>query len=464
MKKIIIFLMLTCAVFLSNNFNVYAEEKQFYESNYINMYLKRHHSSNLDLAYYQMARIYREKATDEEVFCIQPEIGTDENAIYYKNSPTYLSNNQKEMIKLLSYFGFMYPNHNTARWYMVTQLLIWRTVDPNGLYYFTDTLNGYETNKYDKEINELYSLINNYVTVPNIAIPKAIKANTRIELIDKNNILSNYKTDIGVISGNKLIINDLPVGEYTINLTRTFNKTGKEGGFYSSNTSQDMFLREDINDIKIPLKIKVINTSIKINKKDKDNINYNNASLKGTKFALINDKTKEEKELVIDEKNSAYIENLDFGTYTLKEIESGKGYKLNNKEYKIVIDENTPNIELDIENEVIKKYITIHKTYGEHDFKNESNITFNIYNNNNELVDTVRTNENGYVYFTLPYGKYKLIQINSTEGYQKISPFEINVEDEELLYIELKDYKINVPNTYKKASLISIILKFLFIV
>ena len=462
MKKKIFFLIILCAIFISSGYNVHAEEKKFYESTYINMYVKRHHSSNLNQPTYHMARIYREQGTDEEVMCIEPQIGTDPNAIYYKNTPNNLTTNQLEMIKLLNYFGFKYPNHNTSKWYMVTQLLIWRTVDPNGLYYFTDTLNGNETHAYDREINELYALVNNYLTVPNIEIPTVIKKKDTIELIDKNNILNNYSTNKGKIIDNKLVLTNLDVGEHTITLTRSFPYTGREASFYTSNSSQDMYMRGNINSIKMDIKVNIINTSLKINKKDKDNKVYNNASLENTKFLLKND-SGYEKEIVIDENNAAYIEDLDFGTYTLQEIEPGVGYKTNNEIYTINITENNPNVELDIENEVIKKEITIHKMYGEHDFKDEANIEFDILDNNNIIVDTIKTDENGYSKITLPYGTYKLIQKNTTEGYNKIEPYIIEVTNNDILFIELKDLKINVPNTYIKPSIFKILLRLLLI-
>ena len=462
MKKLIIFLILTCTILLNVEINVHAEEKQFYESDYLNIYLKRHHSSNINMPFYQTARIYRDKNTNEEVYCIQPEIGMNENAIYQKFNPSYLTTDQKEMIKLLSYYGYKYPGHNTDVWYMVTQLLIWKTVDPNGLYYFTDTLNGIETYKYNNEIIELYSLISDYLTVPNITIPNIIKSNTKLEITDPNNILNKYKTNLGKIENNTLVLENLEPGEHTIYLSRNYEKTNKDFGFYTSSNSQDMYVRGDITDTVITFNIKVINPSIKIIKTDKDQKVYENTSLEGTEFKLTNLETKKEHTLVIDKNKTSYIDNLELGNYLLKEIKSGIGYKINNNEYNISLTEENPNIELTIDNEVIKKEIIIHKTYGEHDFKNEPNIIFNIYNQKNELINVIKTDETGTTKIVLPYGKYTIVQVNTTDGFQKVEPMNIEVIDENLLFIELKDYKISVPDTYQKASLFSIILKMLF--
>ena len=47
----------------------------------------------------------------------------------------------------------------------------------------------------------------------------------------------------------------------------------------------------------------------------------------------------------------------------------------------------------------------------------------------------------------IKFGKYKIKQVNSSEGYKKVEDFEINVEDTKKETIKLYDYKIKVPNT-----------------
>ena len=91
--------------------------------------------------------------------------------------------------------------------------------------------------------------------------------------------------------------------------------------------------------------------------------------------------------------------------------------------------------------------------------ESESNISFEIYDINNNLVDTITTDVNGTAKITLPYGHYKIVQVNTTEGYTKIEPFEIFINDinKEYTYT-INDYKkkeekpketisIVVPNT-----------------
>ena len=102
-----------------------------------------------------------------------------------------------------------------------------------------------------------------------------------------------------------------------------------------------------------------------------------------------------------------------------------------------------------LENKVIEKKIVIKKEYGEGNyFLKEKNIFFNIINNKGEIINTITTNEEGIAEITLPFGEYQIIQVNTTEGYSKIDPMLIKITDDKEEIIELKDYKIAVPNTH----------------
>lgn len=160
--------------------------------------------------------------------------------------------------------------------------------------------------------------------------------------------------------------------------------------------------------------------------------------------------------------NKIKIENLNFGKYFVKEIKPGIGYNLNTNTYEINITNDNPNHSLNIENQVIKKLITIEKKYGEdNNLNSEANIIFEIYCKN-RLINTIKTNNEGIAQIELPYGKYEIKQINTTTGYQKIEPFIIEVKDNIDEKIELNDYKIPVPNTSKNKNIFnSIIIKIL---
>ena len=62
-------------------------------------------------------------------------------------------------------------------------------------------------------------------------------------------------------------------------------------------------------------------------------------------------------------------------------------------------------------------------------------------------------NEEGIVTFLLPYGSYTIKQTNTTEGYELLKPFLLIVHNSEKEILELKDYKIPVPNTSTKDKI-----------
>ena len=79
--------------------------------------------------------------------------------------------------------------------------------------------------------------------------------------------------------------------------------------------------------------------------------------------------------------------------------------------------------------------------------KPEANISFSIYDKFNNKVATITTDKNGMAEITLPYGDYKIVQDNTTEGYHKVEDIILSIKDTNDEIITLTDYKIQVPNT-----------------
>lgn len=211
----------------------------------------------------------------------------------------------------------------------------------------------------------------------------------------------------------------------------------------------------NIEDEIINIEIEVVKTKLNINKIDYDTKNIypqGEASLNNATIGIYDEKMTYIKEYLV-ENNQIIIENLNFGKYYLKEIKPGIGYNLNTNIYEININKNNINQTLNIENKVIKKKIIIKKKYGElNNLNNEPNIQFKIYDKNKNMIKIIETNKQGVAEIELPYGKYTIIQLNTTTGYQKIEPFNIEIKNNEDEIIELTDYKIKVPNTSKNKK------------
>ena len=455
MKKILLFLI----TILTATITVNAQEISFYEQDYISgIYMNKVKDGYI---LYQQARFFRNKQTNEAVYCIEPFATFNENGIYQEQIPN-LTEQQKERLSLLSYYGYNYPGHEEQKWYAITQLLIWQTAEPSGTYYFTNTLNGTKTNKFDHEITEIENLIKNHYNKPSFDNQTfyLIHGNS-IAIKDNNSYINNYTTtnkDI-TIENNILSINNPQPGTHTIILNKK-EIYSKKQQYFISNNSQNMLTIGNPIDQTTTINLIVQESNLEITKIDSDTKTNNpsgEASLIGTKFALYDVfDTKLEEYTLTEEKLN--ITGLNYGKYYIKEIKPGVGYTLNNNKYFFEITKQNTTPKITIENKIIEKEIIINKVYGtENNFKPEKDISFNIYNSKNEFITTIKTNNQGEAKITLPYGTYTIKQLTTTEGYQKVDPITINVDNSEKEQITLKNYKINVPNT--NTTLISTIIK-----
>lgn len=462
-KKLNIFLILIASIFIKNLIiNVQAENASFYEAEYIdNIYMNKYQYST-NTIYYQKARFFRKTNTNEFAYCIEPFNFFNDNSSYESTiTPRDFTKEQLDRISKIAHFGYGYTNHTDIKWYAITQMMIWQVSDTTGDYYFTDSLNGNRINPYSNEINEINNLINNYSKLPSFNNNEyTIIENSTLTLEDTNNVINSFTTNLK-LENNKLVINNLKEGKYTFTYEKKDNYYNKPYIFYQSSNSQNLITTGDLESIKGKIQVNSIRTEIIINKVDKDTqsiIPKGEASLDGSIFTIYNSNNQKIKDLEIVN-NEAIIKNLSFGKYYIKETKSGTGYLLDNKVYEINITKDQSKHNLIVENKVIDKKITIIKKFGEEStLIGEKDISFEIYNNKHERLTTIKTNSDGIASITLPYGTYEFIQVNTTDGYKKIEPFKITIEDKENETIELKDLKIPVPNTHTNNYLLELLI------
>ena len=462
-KKLNIFLILIASIFISL-INVKAENANFYEGEYISGVYMNKYDYNTHITYYQQARILRKTNTNEIAYCIEPFTMFNGNSTYQSTTTPNLSSSQINRISKIAHFGYGYSNHTNQTWYAVTQLMIWQEAT-YGDYYFTDSLNGNRVNRYQDQINEINNLINKYNEFP--------KFDSEYTIISGNNLvlekdLSNITVtgDNLIQENNKLIINPTVEGTYTYNVVKKDNIYNKPYIFYKSSNSQDLIIGGDIDTKSLSFKVNVIKTKIDLTKIDKDTnsiIPKGEASLDGAIYSLFDENNELIQDLEIVN-NQASIENIPIGKYYLKEKEAGNGYLLDTSIHEIEISKEKAKHQVILENKVIEKTITIEKKYGDtNTLKAEANISFDIINSNNEKVSTITTNNLGIANITLPYGTYTLKQINTTEGYQKIDDITIIIDNTIDEVIELKDLRIEVPNTSTNNYLLIELIKLLLI-
>ncbi len=466
MKKIIFFLITIISITLFKSTNVYASTVNFYEGEYINGIYMNKRAAGSNTIYYQKARFFREVGTNNIAYCIEPFNFFQEETTYESTfNPNNLTAYQKERISMIAHFGYGYGNHQDEKWYAITQFMIWQAADPTGNFYFTDTLNGNRVEKFTSEMNEINNLINNYQTTPSIVNKEYnLVEGENLNIVDDNSVLNNYQSSNENFSiyNNTLIANNLTEGTYEINLIRRSTIHNRPIIFYQATNSQNLVETGDIDDKNYTLKVNVTKTKLEITKidnKTQTTTPSGDAELKGAVYELYDSNINKLEEIKIDEYCKGVIENLPFGKYYLKEIKAGIGYNIDDKIYEFTIDKENNVINLVLENKVIEAKIEINKSYENSTLENEANITFNIYNKNDELITAITTDEFGHAETYLPYGTYTIKQQNTTKGYYKVEDFKINIDNEETQIYNLTDYKIKVPNTKTQANILLTIIR-----
>ena len=137
--------------------------------------------------------------TNELVYCIEPGIMlidgdfTEYSNLYDLNID--LSEDDWDYLTRIAYFGYRYTNHNTLKWYTITQYLIWEyIIGETGEIYFVDD-NDNKITKYTKEIKEMQELIAQSYLLPDFGLEDNdiyVKYGGSLTLTDQNNILSEY--------------------------------------------------------------------------------------------------------------------------------------------------------------------------------------------------------------------------------------------------------------------------------
>ena len=351
---------------------------------------------------------------------------------------TNLSETDLDHIKAVAYFGYGYENHQDIKYYMASQELIWEYLNKIDITWTNELdINGPKIN-IDIYKNEINDLVNRYLTPLSLKKSASYNIGTTNTMIDPNNSLEFYnvttkKNTIATISKNTLEIKISPkyIRNDTIILTRKkyYNEQSK---IYNFDNSQIMLSAGNLKNLEHDIELYITGATLKVNLIDKDTKAYiptGQALLKGSTYELY-DKDKNILYTYEYDNISFFIyTNLSYEKYYIKQKMPGKGYKQDEKIIEININQLNNNITL--EEEVIKSTIEITKLFEQtQDNKREKDITFEIYDINNNLYTTLITTENGPDIVTLPYGKYTIKQKNTTYGYEKVNDIELNIDED----------------------------------
>ena len=471
MKKTLMVLIVLFSLFIVPNFKVNALTDSFYVKEYLNSeYIVKIKGQT---GKYEQMRTFRRKSDNRIAYCLELWEGINENKTLtgYDDEQYNHANidySSWEKVMLISYYGYGYQNHTEQKWIAITQFMIWKTLSPDSTLYFTDTLNGKKINKYEQEMAEINNLIKNHATIPSFDNQTF---NTRYkedyQIIDANNILDKY--DITGYNTNKvskvnntLTVATTEIGENIVILANSGKNYNNNPTVYIDTAGQDLLIPGNYIPIYSVVRFNLPEGNITVTKLDKDTntkLPQGNASLNNSKFILMDKDNMIVSTKAITNNSELTFEHLGYGTYYLKEIESGKGYLLNDNVIKIEANNNYENI--NFYNQVIKEKIII-KKYIRNTITNqiaiEEGAVFSIYNSNNEKITTFKTDENGVYELTLPYGDYLLKQDYGMINHSYIKDILISINNNGNtqylnLYNDELTAKVKVINTDSDSNL-----------
>lgn len=446
--KIILLALIMLCLIPSKNVEAKAS---FMDGDYIpNVYFKKEKNGQ---GKYRQARFLVRASDKKFAYCIEPWLEMDSNVTYQEEiNANTLSDETLKKISLIAYYGYGYKKHTSSEWYYITQILIWRTADPEGDFYFTDTLNGNRTTKYDPQIREIEQLVTTHNKLPQLPSKKTIMLGEKVSLVDQNYVLNQFSMskseNITFEKSNQFLdITAVKPGKSTITFTKKDKTYSVNPIIYHSNTNQDFLTVGSFSPLIASIEIEVVSGEIKILKKDLltgTSSPSGNASLLGSIFELYDENKNKIATITLEDTLEKSFQNLKKGTYYVKEVKPGEGYLLNEEEKQITLNENHPIEEVTFFNKVIENKIIIKKYYGKEEgiLKEEENASFEVYNEENVLLTTLTTDENGVIETTLPYGTYRLHQIKTKENYKEIEDFIVIVKEEnEIQTFEKYDYE-----------------------
>ena len=272
-------------------------------------------------------------------------------------------------------------------------------------------------------------------------------------LDEKGNVLETITTD----KNGEALTSRYPIRDFS-KLTIVEKET--LSNYVLNETPQTVTLTEDqIKDVTFENELK--KGQIKVIKVDKDN---NEVKLEGVEFKVYDEDNNLVDTLITDENGEATSKRLRIDKkYTIVESKTLSNYVLNETPQTVTLTEDQIT-DITFENELIKGYIKIIKTSKEDNQYNGdtkgtrlANAKFEVYDEDNNLVDTLITDENGEaISKELLKGKYKILEVESPDYYvltETVFDTEI-VKHQEIVNVEIENDNVDIDVEVTKKGFV----------
>ena len=263
--------------------------------------------------------------------------------------------------------------------------------------------------------------------------------------IDTNEYYEVDGSNVLITQNGKLLIEDLPFGNYKLIEVLAPHD-------YEISSKEYFLVIDKEDETIISIYNELLTGSLLIEKKD---IDSDQLILDEATFKVLNTDTN--KYLEVDGEDvfatiegKIYINNIPYGNYKLVEVEAPKGYKLSQEQYFFTIDEESETIEISVYNELLTGSLLIEKKDIDSDQLILDEATFKVLNTDTNKYlevdgeDVFATIEGKIYINNIPYGNYKLIEVEAPKGY--------NILESERNFIINKEESFSVVVYNEKAK------------
>lgn len=361
-------------------------------------------------------------ANGKVAYCIEPGVVADKGSMYnstYDINETNLKGVDVKKLSLIGYYGYGYKGHDSKEYYMAAQELIWRHMGVSDVWW-TDSKYGGNVINIESYKNEILKLVNSYEISPKFNFDESYVVGEEIIIKDVNNVINEY----GVEKGNVSIVNDsikINVKEKDNDFVLKRKANGKSAIFYYKSGYQTIGSFEYAYDFSASYDINSRYGKIIIKKLDFDNKSIKPASpyasIKGATYTLYDSSGNIVDVKQTNEDGTLTFEKLKVGKYVVKETKASLGYNLDMEQHDVLVSSKEPEVIINSFEKIIKNEIRIVKVLDKDGNKlPEEGIKFGLYYEDGTLIDTYITDKNGEIKLVLPYGNYVLKQLSTKEG------------------------------------------------
>ena len=369
-----------------------------------------HNFSDVSTIYYIDGRVS---------YCIEPgvKLGSDYNN---QGNLDHLDENKRNNILNYMYYGYLFKNHTDKKYYMATQALIWEEllINSQEIIYSTEAFKKGSILDLSSYKNEIKNTINTYTSgaVYNSGSTISFMYGQSVGIEDYSYTSDSYdiyynEDEMYVKKDKKgLFVYSYKPGNYTITMKEK-NLYNVSYNILHDDSKQDLLVVGDIPHNDYYLYINTTGGTLNITKMD-----MNNNPLKGAVFDLYYIDGTYLYSLTTDENGILTFNDLIINKYYVKEVVAPEGYVLDDTISYFEISRNNKEVNLFLYNEPIVGELIINKM--DKDTKEViSDTSFDIYDNNMNIIDTIVTDNEGKASINLKYGKYYYKEVKNNNDY-----------------------------------------------